>query len=427
MITNFSVLVIDDNEAIHEDFRKVLCGPRKDKALDSLEVELFGESVSQGPQLPCEVTIDSAFQGFDGVMQVKQNTVSNPYDLVFVDMRMPPGWDGLKTIKEIWAICPSQPIVLCTAYSDYTYEQIMEELGQKPNFLILKKPFEPEEILQIVNSIAASETDESRSKRVLAAELDGAVAASELSLLFQPIVNAKTSALRGFEALCRWNRNGVPVATPDVFIKVAEDTGQIHRLGLWVAEEAIAMAGRLNDGRTQEQPLKVTINASSIQLIPDFPEQLMYFAEQYSVQPQWIGIEITESAIMARIDAGREVLKQLKRLGFSVLIDDFGTGYSSLSALSHLPFDLIKLDRVFCAELLTDHHMRLIVKSVIEMAQALGKELIAEGIESEAQRHLLSTLGCDYIQGFLVSKPISAEEALRLAAIPDAFGDAMAA
>ena len=155
MTTNGSrILVVDDNQAVHEDYRKVLEAPRDDGLLDEMECLLFDGASSQQPQVPnFDYQIDSAFQGDEGLELVKKSLADDsPYAIVFIDMRMPPGWNGIKTAKEIWKIDPDLPIVICTAYTDHLWEEIISELPRTELLLILKKPFDNIELKQMAAS-----------------------------------------------------------------------------------------------------------------------------------------------------------------------------------------------------------------------------------------------------------------------------------
>ena len=148
------ILVIDDNQAVHEDYRKVLESPKDDGLLNDMESLLFGGDSSQQPKTPnFNFQIDSAFQGDEGLELVKKSLVDDsPYAIAFIDMRMPPGWNGIKTAKEIWKVDPNLPVIICTAYTDHTWEEIISELPRIELLLILKKPFDNIELKQMAAS-----------------------------------------------------------------------------------------------------------------------------------------------------------------------------------------------------------------------------------------------------------------------------------
>jgi CheY-like chemotaxis protein len=149
---NWRVLVIDDNPAIHDDFRKILC-PRTAEALDATEAAVFGQAPDTIRQTRFEV--DSAYQGPAGLLMVKKNLAAGrPYATAFVDVRMPPGWDGIETSVRLWQVAPDLQVVICTAYMDYSWEEMVEKLGYTDRLVILKKPFEAVEVLQLASALA---------------------------------------------------------------------------------------------------------------------------------------------------------------------------------------------------------------------------------------------------------------------------------
>ena len=160
---NRRILAVDDNHAIHEDYRKVLIGKETDSDLDDVEALLFGDSDAEPKAAKENYTIDSAYQGQDAFEMVKQSLVDEkPYALAFVDVRMPPGWDGVETSRRIWEVDPTLPIVLCTAYSDHSWDDIVNKLGRTDQLLILKKPFDNVELRQL----AASQTEKWRLAKI---------------------------------------------------------------------------------------------------------------------------------------------------------------------------------------------------------------------------------------------------------------------
>ncbi|HKS36748.1 MAG TPA: histidine kinase dimerization/phospho-acceptor domain-containing protein, partial [Verrucomicrobiae bacterium] len=151
--SNRRILVIDDNRAIHQDFRKILSpAPSSEAALGNVEAALFGEA-SSGGVLP-SYEVDSAYQGQEGLEKVIQATKDNrPYALAFIDVRMPPGWDGVETAARLWEVCPDLQVVICTAYSDYSLEEMLQKLGHSDRLVILKKPFDNVEAMQLANAL----------------------------------------------------------------------------------------------------------------------------------------------------------------------------------------------------------------------------------------------------------------------------------
>jgi CheY-like chemotaxis protein len=162
------ILIIDDNASIHEDFRKIL-GPDQDQnaGLDLVKARMLGEDPSVS--LRSGFVIDSAFQGQEGLAMAKQAAEEgNPYALAFVDVRMPPGWDGVETIGQLWKCCPELQIVVCSAYSDYSWEEMIHQLGHSPNLVVLRKPFDNTEVLQLAHAL----TEKWRLNRKVQSQLD---------------------------------------------------------------------------------------------------------------------------------------------------------------------------------------------------------------------------------------------------------------
>jgi diguanylate cyclase (GGDEF)-like protein len=243
--------------------------------------------------------------------------------------------------------------------------------------------------------------------------LRAAIEGEGLRLVFQPIVEMGSGTLRGVEALIRWDHPARGVVAPEEFIRVAEDTGLISQVGAWAARRACrTQAGwdLLVEERGAD-PITTAINISAHQLDrSDLLETLESSLTAPGFDPSRIRLEVTESAVVEDPAAGLTALRALKRLGIGLMLDDFGTGYASLSALRRFPLDGIKIDRSFVSGVVTHREDRAIVAAVIHLAEELGLELVAEGVESEEQRLILMELGCRRGQGFLVSKPLEEAE-----------------
>ena len=180
--TTYRILIIDDNEAIHADFRKTLLPRESDAELDDLEAAIFGEAVTPAPTQRCSFVIDSATQGEDGfAMATRARDAGEPYALAFVDMRMPPGWDGLRTIEALWACDPDLQVVICSAYSDYSWEQVIERLGVSDQLVILKKPFDTAEVSQLALALT-QKWSSNRQARMKMEEMEQLVAQRTLEL-----------------------------------------------------------------------------------------------------------------------------------------------------------------------------------------------------------------------------------------------------
>ncbi|MCK4874568.1 MAG: EAL domain-containing protein, partial [Sulfurimonas sp.] len=206
------------------------------------------------------------------------------------------------------------------------------------------------------------------------------------------------------EALIRWNHSEQGLIRPDQFINIAETTGQISEIGLWVAKQAISDTKKLhNEGNM----LTVSINVSSKQLDDKFfVDNLCAIVDDIGLEKRYIDLEITESHIMNNIEKALSILNELHYKGFKLSIDDFGTGYSSLSYLKKLPAKTIKIDRSFVLDIDKDDDDKSIVATIIAMARSLGKDVIAEGSETREHVETLKFLHCRKIQGYYFSKPL---------------------
>ncbi|EAT14630.1 EAL domain-containing protein [Desulfuromonas acetoxidans] len=240
------------------------------------------------------------------------------------------------------------------------------------------------------------------------ADLKHALENNQLHLHYQPQFDLKNAGLVGVEALIRWNHPTEGPVSPGEFIPLAEETGLIHPLGRWVLREACRQAKFWQNNFARIVP--VAVNVSSLQLKKNnFVHVLEECLNEFQIDPQLIELEITESAVMDRLEKSMELLNAIKGLGFNLAIDDFGTGYSSLSYLKKFPFSKLKIDRSFVMDLETDENDAAIITAIISMATSLGLKTIAEGVETVEQKHFLTDHGCDEVQGFLLSRPLSAD------------------
>lgn len=245
---------------------------------------------------------------------------------------------------------------------------------------------------------------------LLEGRLRAAVKSMELHILYQPQVEAHSQEFRGFEALLRWEKDGATIASPNVFIPLAEDIGMIEEIGSWVLEEAIRKSRLWQEefGRT----FIMSVNVSSRQLEQeDFIDQVAELLEKYQYSPECLELEITETRLLRSSKDVFKALKGLKKLGVKIALDDFGTGYSSLDYLRWLPFDVLKIDKSFIDHLNSDTIEKEIVHSVIGLVNKMNLETVAEGVENDEQLRSLQDSSCTYIQGYLYSKPLSEFEA----------------
>ena len=250
-----------------------------------------------------------------------------------------------------------------------------------------------------MNRITAERLDIERKLR-------HAIARNELTLCFQPQFAATSSQPTGVEALVRWLHPTDGMIAPDRFIPVAEETGIIVEIGEWVLLNACREMKRWIDAGLP--PLRIAVNVSARQLRRrDFCETVAGVLAESGLPPELLELEITESSVMENPQEAIVILESLGRMGVTLAIDDFGTGYSSLAYLKLFPIDHLKIDRSFVADIEHDLNDRAIAFGTIALAHSLGLKVIAEGVETDDQLELLRTNGCDEVQGYLFSKPLS--------------------
>jgi diguanylate cyclase (GGDEF)-like protein len=601
------LLVIDDNPAIHEDFRKILpTGVQDSPELLAAEQLLLGEPQSLAPRPAFE--IDSALQGQEGVERVRQALAEGrPYAMAFVDMRMPPGWDGLETIQHLWEVDPHVQVVICSAHADYDWTEVVARLDHSDKLLVVKKPFEAIEVLQCANALTrkwdnertlrqqveqleqvveartqgleaankqlrhlathdsltglpnrvllddrltqaaahaerdghsfavamfdldrfkvvndsfghragdqlikevahrlaavARSTDTvarlggdeflfimdrlarredavqivrravealsqpirigdidihasasigvamfpadgkgvdtlianadaamycakqrgrnniqcyasgmnaiTQDKVKLESDLHAALALNQLELHFQPKLETMSGAIYGAEALVRWRHPERGLVPPGEFIPLAEACGLIDKIGDWVVNEACRQA---RAWQLQGLPsLRVAVNLSALQFRNgNLLHMIAAALAAADLEPRFLEVEITESALMSDPEESVKILEQLSRMGVVVSVDDFGTGYSSMAYLRRFPIDKLKIDRTFIGELLSRADDASIVRAIVSLAHNLRLKVVAEGVETSDQLELLRSLGCDQYQGFWFSPAVPA-------------------
>jgi diguanylate cyclase (GGDEF)-like protein len=645
---NNRVLVIDDNAQIHDDFRKILAPAAGDKRA---ELERLRALMAKGAGAPAATTarpflVDVASQGEEGLAKVEQGVRDGrPYALAFVDMRMPPGWDGLRTIRELWCVDPDLQVVVCTAYADQPWSEIEAAARDTDRLLVLKKPFDAVEVKQLAATLCAKWTLGKKAAMKLAhlehavaertAELElarqkdqlhleelaaaverrtaelrqaathdaltglpnrtlfhdrlsqalahaarakdyhvavlfldfdrfkvvndslgheagdqllkmigtrlasvlretdtvtlmsgsGATAARlggdefcilltglrrpadaqavavrmldalarpyalagreihstasigisvasgggparaedmvrdadiamfrakaegrgravmfdramhaqaldrltiendlcrsierrELRTFYQPVVSLATGEIVGVEALVRWMHPQRGCVNPSAFIKIAEETGFIEPLGLWVLEDACTQVARWKGALPRAGDLRLNVNVSSRQLYEGtFPQHVREVLARTGMPADMLNLEITESVLMGGEGDAQEALRQLRGIGVRTFLDDFGTGFASLGLLHTFLLDGLKIDRSFVMDASGKRRFAAIVHAIMNLVHNLGMEGIAEGLESIEHVALLQALGCAKGQGFLFSPPVPAEEMERL-------------
>jgi len=242
---------------------------------------------------------------------------------------------------------------------------------------------------------------------MLMGELRHAIRSNELVACYQPKVDIKTGAVKELEALVRWKHQVHGLIPPDRFIPLAEQTGLIKPLTLWILHESLMQCTKWNN---EGYKLRVAVNLSTSDLLDTkFPDTVARALKTHDVSPEKLLIEITESAVMMDEDRAKGILNRLANLGVRLSIDDYGTGNSSLSYLSKLPVKELKIDKSFVTDMGSNDKAQ-IVQSTIDLGHNLGLEVVAEGVENAWTLSLLQPLGCDTAQGYYFTKPRDAQE-----------------
>lgn len=242
-----------------------------------------------------------------------------------------------------------------------------------------------------------------------------AVKNDELFVVFQPLYNCIDKTLRGFEALIRWRYPELGLISPGKFIPIAEETGAIIDIGRWIISTVLRKFIEYEDKFNSKHV--VSVNISVVQMLePSFCDMIKETLEETGFDANYLELEITESVFIAYPDHIIEVINNLKSLGIRIALDDFGTGFASLSYLQVLPINVLKIDKTFIDRITEQYERNHIIGNIISLAHQLGFEVVAEGVEQEMQLQYLKSQDCDYIQGYLLSKPLEEEQVVQLLA-----------
>jgi diguanylate cyclase (GGDEF)-like protein len=341
----------------------------------------------------------------------------------FAIMRIVPGGSGVDGISDLVASCFSESFAVIghqieanasVGVAFATHRDGFGEIIKRADIALYDAKANGRGRLSLFTSGMA---DEIERRHAIQVDLKRAIAARELTLNYQPIVEAASGAITSVEALLRWTSPTHGVVPPDLFVSIAEEVGLMADLGKFVIEQAIEDSRRWPD-------LTTAINISPAQLRSStILSDLLEPAERMGVSPSRLTIEITESVLMSSDDRTLRVLNELKRHGFTLALDDFGTGYSSLAYIRDFPFDKLKIDRSFVQGLSTNERALAIVEGVVKFGKILGREIVAEGIETEDEMQAMQRAGATHLQGFLFSRALPADH---IEAIAATFGSTAA-
>lgn len=251
--------------------------------------------------------------------------------------------------------------------------------------------------------------DGSMERLTLEHKLREALENKSFHLVYQPQICTETNSVSGIEALIRWQDDELGLLNPVQFLPVAEDVGLMHSLSLWVLEEACGQNAWWQEQGADKTRVAVNLPASFI-MHPNAVTQISDILETTELEPKYLEIEITENTFISNTEHAIKVLEQLRQMGINIAVDDFGTGYSSMSYLRDLPVGTLKIDGSFVRQMGVDKINDGIIQSIITLGKSLGLSLIAECVENKDQATQLKKMGCDMIQGYYFSKPLSAED-----------------
>ena len=248
-------------------------------------------------------------------------------------------------------------------------------------------------------------TIDAAKRLALESDLRRAIERGELELHYQPKVSLKNHDVTGSEALLRWNRPDVGLVAPSDFIPIAEETGLIVKLGEWVLREACRTAAEWNVGRNGLHRVAVNLSPKQFQY-RGLARTVAQILEETGCQPQWLELEITENLLLEENETTSDTLSAFKSMGLSIAIDDFGTGYSAFGYLARFPIDTLKIDKSFVRKAMVGQRHAELVKAILSIANCMGQDVIAEGVETVEQAAFLEANGCQFAQGFLFSRPL---------------------
>ena len=260
----------------------------------------------------------------------------------------------------------------------------------------------------------ASMSQKTKVRWQLESDLHNAIALQQFYLAYQPIVSLNQHNLTGFEVLLRWRHPVQGLISPQEFLPIAEETGEIVQIGYWVLETACQQLYIWQQQFPNMSPITIGINVSTLQVIqPDFVERIEEIVERNKISPDLIKLEITETMLMNNVEISSQKLEQLRKIGVQVYIDDFGTGYSSFSYLQNLPIDVLKIDRSFTNKVSTDIKSQRIIQSILRLANNLGMGIVVEGVETSEEVDYFEGIGGNSIelQGYFISHPLDRDKA----------------
>ena len=338
-----------------------------------------------------------------------------PPDLMIVDLEMPT-MDGVELIEQLHQRQLLIPLIVSSS-RELVLIQAVETMARNlglPTLTSIQKPLRLEALKSALEGFGQQRDATGAAVRngmaptIPVQALADAIAAGEIDVHYQPKVDMQTGIVRGVEALARWKHSELGFVRPDQFIALAEREGLIHALTLSVMARALAQAARWN---AHGLKMSMAINLSPQLLeLPGLVQQIADLVTQHGLQTDQVVLEITESSVVDCMGVALGVLARLRLKGLGLSIDDYGTGFSSMQQLARIPFTELKIDRSFVHEASRRTNLRVILQSALDMARQLGLVTVAEGIETLEDWKLVQACGCNVGQGYLIARPMPAEE-----------------
>lgn len=355
------------------------------------------------------VNIVTADNGKSALQKLQENR--QPVDVIICDLNMPE-MDGIQFLRYLAMQAYSGGIIILSGVNRNILRSA-HRLAREHSLNILgsiSKQFELNDIHNFIKQIDFNKRTPAKKSHfpVSKAELINAIDKQEMEYVFQPKVKISTRGITGVELLARWNHPNHGEILPEQFIHLAEQSGLIDRLTRLVCMRGIEQAGQWA-GKGINIKLSINTTADSLARL-DFTDFLVELIKKNNIHPGNIIIEVTETQLMENINAQLETLTRLSMSGIGLSIDDFGKGYSTLEQLERIPFTELKIDRDFVTGISGNAPLLAILGSTIDLARKLRIETVAEGVESQNDWVLVETMGCDYVQGFLVSRAMTADK-----------------
>jgi EAL domain-containing protein (putative c-di-GMP-specific phosphodiesterase class I)/ActR/RegA family two-component response regulator len=336
-----------------------------------------------------------------------------PPGLAVIDLEMP-GMDGIELIQQLQQQGVEMPLIVASSREAsllQSVETMIQALGM--NVLgALQKPLSSEKISAALNAFKpggnVSQKRADPGPSVCESELAVAISERQIVPFYQPKVDVQTGILKGVEALARWIHPQRGMIAPDQFIPLAEACGLIHDLTIAMMDQSMQQAAIWH---SRGLPIKVAVNLSPLSLEqPDFMQRILDLLGRHALAADRLVLEITEGSVVANKGNSLGMLARLRLKGFGLSIDDYGTGFSSMQQLARIPFTELKIDRSFVHGAHQRKNLRVILQSALDMAQRLELVTVAEGIETIEDWRLLQSSGCNIGQGYLIAKPMPANE-----------------